>query len=284
MDALFFYFHISNTLIYFYLVDGILYHLYNFFIRNKRDYSKRLFVCGCPRSGTTALWRLLTRHPQIGMGVERYINKVDGSFIELTADLFKKERFFSLRAGDTHFPDLTSGGAGRYYTDLAPRFEECEWLGDKMPVLYKNYQGLFYRFPNAHVIFILRDIYDVANSFMARLKDKEDNWGHDYKDAVKKWNKSLEKTYQFKKKGAKIFCIDYDELYYSNYEIDKIFQPLGLECFKQLETFYKNEKIFAQRLVNKRIDYLGDEEKKYIEKHSNIELFEYLKSMKDSFK
>ena len=266
-----------------YIIDAIRYHLYHFFIRKKLDYSKRLFVCGCPRSGTTALWRLLTRHPKIGMGVERYINKVDGNFIELTADLFKKERFFSLQKGDTHFPDLTSGGAGRYYADLQPRFDDCEWLGDKMPILYKNYQGLFYRFPNAHVIFILRDVYDVANSFMARLENKEDNWGHDYKDAVKKWNDSLERTYRFKKNGAKIFCIDYEELYYSDYDIEKLFHPLGLDCFKQLKTFYKNEKIFAKRLIERRKEYLGVEERKYIAKYANLELFERLKSMKDSF-
>lgn len=270
-------------MIYFYLVDGILYYLYNFFIRNKKDYSKRLFVCGCPRSGTTALWRLLTRHPKIGMGVERYINKVDGHFIELTADLFEKERFFSLQEGDTHFPDLTSGGAGKYYADLESRFEACEWLGDKMPILYKNYHGLFYRFPNAHVVFILRDVYEVATSFEMRLRAPKDNWDHDYKDAVKKWNESLKKTLAYKKKGARIFCIDYDELYYNDYDLEKLFHSLELDCFKQLWTFYKNEKIFAQRLIDKRKEILTEDQKKYILEHADFNTYKELNKLKDSF-
>lgn len=217
------------------------------------------------------------------MGVERYINKVDGHFIELTADLFEKERFFSLQEGDTHFPDLSSGGAGRYYADLEPRFDECEWLGDKMPILYKNYHGLFYRFPNVHVVFILRDVYDVATSFEIRLKDKKDNWDHDYKDAVKKWNESLKKTLAYKKKGAKIFCINYKELYYADYDLEKLFRPLGLDCFKELHTFYKNEKIFAQRLVGKRVDVLTEGQKKYIESNANFDVYKQLNELRDSF-
>jgi len=266
-----------------YLLDYILYKLYNFTNRNRRDHSKRLFVCGCPRSGTTAVWRLLTRHPKIGMGVERYINKVDGNFIELTPELFNKDRFFDLQEGDTHFPDLTSAGAGRYYKDLEPRYHKCEWLGDKVPILYKNYHGLFYRFPKVHVVYVLRDVFDIAESFETRLKDSEDNWDHDYKDAVKKWNESLVTTLDYKKKGHRIYCIDYKELFYAEYELEKIFEPLDLEVFKELYTFYRNEKIFAQRLLDRRVPLLNPAQKDYIKKHADFKSYEALKSMKDSF-
>ena len=266
-----------------YFTDFILYNLYNFTNRNRRDYSKRLFVCGCPRSGTTAVWRLLTRHPKIAMGVERFINKVDGNFIELTPELFEKERFFDLQPGDSHFPDLTSAGAGRYYADLKPRYEDCEWYGDKVPVLYKNYHGLFYRFPSVHVVFVLRDVIDIAESFETRLADPDDNWDHDYKDAVAKWNESLRTTLRYKSNGAKIYCVDYQELFYSDYELEKIFEPLGLEVFKELYTFYRNEKIFAQRLLDRRVSVLTEKQKAYINKEADFESYRKLQAVRDSF-
>jgi len=266
-----------------YLIDYILYQLYNFTNRNRRDSSKRLFFCVFPLFCPFSFFFLVSRHPKIGMGVERYINKVDGNFIELTPELFEKERFFDLQAGDTHFPDLTSAGAGRYYADLKPRYEECEWLGDKVPILYKNYDGLFYRFPNVHVVYVLRDIYDIAESFETRLLDGEDNWDHDYKDAVTKWNESLIQTLKYKKKGKPIYCVDYKELFYAEYKLEKIFNPLGLEAFEELYTFYRNEKIFAQRLLDRRVPILSPDQKDYIKHNADFNACEELKCIKDSF-
>lgn len=266
-----------------YLIDYILYHLYNFTNRGRRDFSNRLFVCGCPRSGTTAVWRLLTRHPKIGMGVERYINRVDGNFIQLTPELFKKERFFNIQSGDTHFKDLSSGGAGKYYRDLEPRYNECKWLGDKAPVLYKNYGGLFFRFPNARVVYVIRDIYDIALSYEVRFADKLDSWKLDYSDAVEAWNASLLTTLKYKEKGCKIFCIDYTELFYSEYDLDKILLPLGLNRFKELDTFYSNEKIFAQRLISRRTSKLSEMQVEYIKSNARFDLYDKLRKLRDSF-
>jgi len=217
------------------------------------------------------------------MGEERYINKVDGNFIELTPELFEKDRFFNLQPGDTHFPDLTTAGAGRYYADLKPRYHKCEWLGDKVPVLYKNYDGLFYRFPMVHVVYVLRDIYEIAESFETRLADPDDNWDHDYKDAVAKWNESLKETLKFKKQGHKIYCIDYRALFYEAYDLEQLFIPLGLSTFPELYTFYRNEKIFAQRLISRRKPLLNAEQRRFIEKEARFDLYSELSALKDSF-
>lgn len=264
-----------------YLLDAILYHLYNYTNRNRRDYSKRLFVCGCPRSGTTAVWRLLTRHPSIGMGVERYINKVDGHFIELTPELFEKQRFFDLQPGDTHFSDLTSDGAGKYYKDLKPRYDKCLWLGDKSPILYKNFNGLFYRFPNAHVFFVVRDVYEVALSFELRKQDQTDNWDLDYKDAVTKWNESISQALKYRKLGNQLFFVDYNDLYYGDYDISILFNWLKLDAFQELHTFHKNERIFSQRLMEKTKQPLDKAQVEYIRDKADFSAFNEIQTMKN---
>lgn len=217
------------------------------------------------------------------MGVERYINKVDGNFIELTPELFEKERFFDLQPGDTHFQDLKSGGAGKYYEDLEPRYNQCLWLGDKSPILYKNFNGLFYRFPNAHVFFVIRNVYEVALSFETRKENKEDDWDLDYRDAVRKWNESLLQALKYIKKGQKIFCVDYNALYYGEYDISTLFNWLGLSSFKELLTFHRNEKIFSQRLLNKAKKKLTSEQNAYIKDKANFNAYHELQKIDSSF-
>ena len=36
---------------------------------------KNVFLSGCPRSGTTALWKLFASEPKIAMGLERFKNR-----------------------------------------------------------------------------------------------------------------------------------------------------------------------------------------------------------------
>jgi len=52
---------------------------------------KYLFVAGCPRSGTTALVKILNSHDQIILGMERfkYVNKI-------TPNHFTKTNFLAL--------------------------------------------------------------------------------------------------------------------------------------------------------------------------------------------
>src|SRR5205807_10659654 len=60
-----------------------------------------LFVCGVPRSGTTALAQLLNYHPRIGIGIERFRSIAIGSRgDEFRLTLYRKERFFKFRDGD----------------------------------------------------------------------------------------------------------------------------------------------------------------------------------------
>ena len=58
------------------------------------------FITGCSRSGTTALTRLLNRHPDVAIGYERN-NRLAGRGL-LTPSLFEPERFRRFEADDSH--------------------------------------------------------------------------------------------------------------------------------------------------------------------------------------
>ena len=64
-----------------------------------------LFVCGFPRSGTTALWRLLNSDKRLALGVERFGTKFSSREF-LTPELFETERFFDAQSVDTFYSDL----------------------------------------------------------------------------------------------------------------------------------------------------------------------------------
>src|SRR3954447_8348170 len=92
-----------------------------------------LFVIGCPRSGTTALWQLLVKHPNIVLGVERYGTRFFGpDFLDPT--LFEFERFFRIEPGDTFYPDLSVTSD---YESMRRRFGRAKYVGDKIPYLYR---------------------------------------------------------------------------------------------------------------------------------------------------
>lgn len=62
-----------------------------------------VFICGCPRSGTSAMTQLLSAHSQIVIGIERfkYINKN-----LLRPEMFRKDYFFRSIPSETNIlPD-----------------------------------------------------------------------------------------------------------------------------------------------------------------------------------
>ena len=76
-----------------------------------------LFATGCPRSGNTALTRLLNAHDEIVMGSERYKYLLyEGRFWELTPELYAPPRYFDFRETDTNItPEVQDGRFARQY-------------------------------------------------------------------------------------------------------------------------------------------------------------------------
>ncbi|HEX3864591.1 MAG TPA: sulfotransferase [Stellaceae bacterium] len=240
---------------------------------------KYLFVCGCPRSGTTALWRLIAEHPQIVLGVERYAHlafKKGG----INPDLFEKKRFFDLRPGDTFYQTFDFNS---YYDVVARRrFDDAIWVGDKLPLLDLDYKGVEENFERAHLLYIVRNIIDVAGSYQKRAEDPtDDTWNAtlDYRRAVHDWYKSIKATLEFlalKNRRTQVSVILYDDLFLQRADLGCIFDWLNLSVDKSLNDQYDRLLARSNELDARRGDCLNSAQRQYISMHAPFGLYRQL--------
>ena len=103
---------------------------------------KYLFVAGCPRSGTTALVKLLNSHYQIILGMERfkYVKK------KITPNHFTKTNFLALDKQETN---IFGKHWDNFYEEIDRKFQnnKVEIIGDKYPQYYTlteyNTEGIY---------------------------------------------------------------------------------------------------------------------------------------------
>ena len=224
---------------------------------------ENLFVCGCARSGTTALARLLVGSDEIVIGIERYANLSRRDDFRLTPELFEKERFFEVREGDTFYASYDE--SNRFDRRARMKYDAAKYVGDKLPGLYKSYEQLFDRFPRAKVIFIYRDPLETASSWMGRLAEKK-NWPEkrDYRAAVKEWNRSMFLTREWLNAGYEIIVVDYDTIFRSDRSLKPLFDLLEVTYTDPLDQGIGRIRERAQSLDAGRRSLLTDEQKSYV--------------------
>jgi hypothetical protein len=192
--------------------------------RSWPDGRRYLFICGCPRSGTTALWRLLVAHPQICLGNERY------STLSWRRDfgprLFEQERFWDLRPGDTWYNDLDWPA----YREMRPHCDGARYVGDKLPMLTGRFKELIGAFgSDLRVITIERDLDSVKASYQARFDDPNDKtWARwDATTAVEHWTRARAAV-QAVAGDARFLTVSYEQLLVRGQGLAGIFNFLDL--------------------------------------------------------
>jgi hypothetical protein len=154
----------------------------------KRPLAQRfLFVCGVARSGTTALAKLLSCDPQIALGLERVRDLARADNPAFTSELFSEERFFDFREADGMPPSRNPG----HYPLLREKWNQCTFIGDKIPRLFNSVGYVLNHFRGAKMIYISRPIAAIAASWDRRAADPADHWPqkNDFKVAVREWNR-----------------------------------------------------------------------------------------------
>jgi len=143
-----------------------------------------IFIVGMPRSGTTLLRTALTSHSAIRIGPETHFLNYwlprHGGRIDSRQDF---ERFWSAFRDSRQFDELgldarsmhrllTAGGTPEFRTVLqsllsehARRHGKRRW-GEKTPAHHEHMDTLFDWFPNARVLYLVRDPRAVTASLM----------------------------------------------------------------------------------------------------------------------
>ena len=240
---------------------------------------KHLFICGCPRSGTTALWQLMVAHPKIVLGVERYVLlSFKKGLIEPA--LFAKEKFFDLQPNETFYTNLVEFSA--YYTEAARNFSEATWVGDKVPTLYLDYGGIEANFDNAHILYIARNIVDVAGSYQKRATNVDDHtWSpdRDYRRAVHDWRASLRTTLDFlgnEERHSNLKVIFYEDLFLQPADLAPIFDWLELPVIDSVTERYKRLLAQSRNLDTRRGDALNSLQRQHITLNAPFALYRQL--------
>ena len=224
---------------------------------------KILFVCGCPRSGTTVLTQLLNWHPQISVGMERFGKLLDTNPQRFTPKIFGINRFFEIRPGDCFYDSFEFRAYSQPYCSEFNRqkYQKSIYVGDKNPKLYEHFATVKENFADTgfKMIFILRDVYSVAESYNVRASNPDDKWkaDNDFKRAIIDWNKSISTISQeLNQNPEQLILVNYND-FFTDYQqgknkLPRLFNRLELEINRDVLNGYQLLADHAQKILESK--------------------------------
>lgn len=138
-------------------------------------------VGGAQRSGTTALQRLLSLHPDVAILRERYTGRAAKG--EFGPELFAADRVATFVPGDCKRDTLDKPGTQR----ILRKFRDAKVVGDKIPridLLLRAARTI----PGCKVVAVLREPYGMAQSYQRRFENPDDGFSSDFRRAVREFN------------------------------------------------------------------------------------------------
>ncbi|MDJ0728437.1 MAG: sulfotransferase [Crocosphaera sp.] len=203
-----------------------------------------IFIVGMPRSGTTLMRSLLSAHPNIAIAPETHFCKhwfkpyqhldlnQPKQFDIFWQTLCNSKMFESLGLNaETIRTNLLANGNINHQSVLtvllqsyATKIQKPRW-GEKTPDHYQYLDILFRWYPNAQVIWMLRDPRAVSYSLITK------KWASSYIDVhARKWRENVEKFSQKWSKDERIILVKYESLVQEpNIEMSHICQFLQEE-------------------------------------------------------
>lgn len=230
-----------------------------------------LFIGGVGRSGTSSLTELIGAHPQVLLGMERYNKLFAPKNFSITPALFEKERFLNIQPGDTFYTDFERF---RLHSNAEKKWDQATYVGVKNPRMSAVYALTKEALGEFKLIYIYRNIFDVAESWNRRLIEKP-RWPRhrDYKKAVRFWNNSLRKIRKLIREGQDIACIKYEDLFFSEKSLQPLFDWLELKLDKNVEELLSQKRALAPKKKAKK-DNLPTDQKDYITQNARFDIYE----------
>ena len=222
-------------------------------VRGHRIEAAPIFVVGCGHSGTSVLLRLLGAHSKI-YGVP-YESKV------------------------FRYPDLKQRLTAKIWNRNTIAHRKHRWV-EKTPVHIRMIDRIFAMYPDARVVFIVRDGRDVAVSIRKRFGDFETglrrwvddnrhgmNWSDDprvmrirYEDLVKQYDETMPRICKFIGEAFEEGLVAYHNA--PAYDLSREVRDPGTEWRKdhaEYRTWQMNQKLFDGS--GKWIEEMTEEEK-----------------------
>jgi hypothetical protein len=240
-----------------------------------------LFVVGPPRSGTTALGRILNSHGKIGIGSERFKNILNRKNLDkLCPDLFDESNFFDFSDGYTNRVPGKTGGMERYYSDMRKKYPQLSYIGDKVPGAFRVSADIYKRFKNIKFVFIIRDIYETASSWQTRAERVDDTWPSQRTatHAVNPWNASISIFLDLKKQHPDdFFMVDYETFFDGNpddvNELEKICAFLNLQVDRKMCKSFHGARSEYQAVLKSKALNLDNEAMDFINQNANFNAY-----------
>jgi LPS sulfotransferase NodH len=272
---------------------------------------KRIFIVGCPRSGTTLLQSMLNAHSQLNSFKESHffmknfrrfeipfhtMKKVylPKRHIQANLNAFFEENDFEKEIKDELEAKKSSFSTPKRWTEYFVQSLDMHTLAqsnmgwvEKTPMHLHHIPFISENIPDAYFIHIIRDgkntvasLYDVANS-------NSEIWGErTLENCVSRWNDDVSISLEWLQgKHKKHIGVRYEELIENPQEVLRgICDFLGVEWDPNMMNYQSSasqvikkheawkKNNFQALQVNSRYEKLAQEEKAYIEKELDREL------------
>lgn len=208
-----------------------------------------IFIVGMPRSGTTLLTAILSAHPRIAISPEshfltywvpnyRHLNLESSEDFQQFWQLLSQSKRFSyfdidaektlatiLLKGEPSYANIFAGWMETY----AMRHHKARW-GEKTPLHYQHLEQLLTWFPQAQVIWMLRDPRAVTASLLKMT------WASNYVHVhAEQWQQSTQLYEQTWQTDSRVMLVQYEHLVQQpGQTLAGLFQFLGEDYPKDL--------------------------------------------------
>lgn len=189
-------------------------------VRHRGDSHRRIFLVGCPRSGTTLLQSMLATHPRLVSFPETHAfrNRAPGNdaeavkaFVEvLSGDVGAAIRPDLEAVGNAYVPPQALIHAG----DLTAMHVGAEGWLEKTPDHLLFVAQIARQIPDAKFVHIVRDPVDVVSSLRRLSVDHPTNWTRKFQDldaGIQRWTRSGKAHKQWLGNEAHFF-VSYERL------------------------------------------------------------------------
>jgi hypothetical protein len=237
-----------------------------------------LFLAGMGRSGTTALLEVVSAHPEVALGVERYKRLYPRDGEPVTAELFEEQRFFDFTDGLTNLTPDQAPEWAQHYEAMRAKWARARYVGDKMVAI--RLQHVWETLPDARFVCIVRDLEPVAASWDARARNPDDHgWGADADatKAVAAWNRSLRRVRRaVKQRPDRAVVVEYDR-FFGDPEgagLARVLAWLGLDRGAEVDAAYRSvHREYVEKVAPKQRT-LSPEVQAFLDAHAARDLWQ----------